>query len=115
MSRGLVSAYAENASCASSDSVYVDIPILADVIPNVYTPNGDGINDFFEFGNLDRCENYLLRVFNRWGVEVYQSNQVPGERWDGRSFSGQALNTGVYFFVLEGDGVDYRGAVTLIR
>ncbi|HAS36539.1 MAG TPA: hypothetical protein DCS15_08630, partial [Flavobacteriales bacterium] len=51
----------------------------------------------------------------RWGVEVYQSNQVPGERWDGRSFSGQALNTGVYFFVLEGDGVDYRGAVTLIR
>jgi len=112
---GLVSVYAENASCASSDSVYVDIPILADVIPNVFTPNGDGINDFFEFGNLDRCENYLLRVFNRWGVEVYQSNQVPGERWDGRSFSGQALNTGVYFFVLEGDGVDYRGAVTLIR
>lgn len=117
------------------DTTYVkDILIrLVDLfIPNVFTPNGDGINDYFiitenqggggeeraEFDNYDVLSKYYksskLVVFNRWGRVVHESNNYQND-WDGGN-----LPDGVYFYVLKCQGYTkpdddfvYKGSVTI--
>lgn len=61
-------------------------------IPNIFTPNGDGINDFLDFSNFpDEVE-----IYNRWGVRVYSSKSIPF--WYGTDNKGSELNEGVYFY-----------------
>ncbi|NNK80422.1 MAG: gliding motility-associated C-terminal domain-containing protein, partial [Flavobacteriales bacterium] len=93
-------------------------------VPNAFTPNADGLNDLFipEIG----CpvENYRLRVFNRWGSEIFASSD-PEVSWNGSSSeqSDYFAPDGVYYYVLEFDNnltlVDDReyisGSITLIR
>jgi len=67
------------------------------VLPNVFTPNGDGANDFFipfPFRFVDRIE---LRVFNRWGNLVFETND-PAINWDGNDLSGNTLNEATYYY-----------------
>lgn len=69
------------------------------IIPNIYTPNNDGINDVF-FPKLD-CDfsEYELIIFNRWGEEVFRSN-TPNETWDGR-LNGKKVSDGSYVYLLK--------------
>lgn len=85
-------------------------------IPNVFTPNGDGINDEFHVASYNLVE-FDIKIFNRWGQLLFQTND-PLTGWDG-SFRGQTVS-GVYVFILKAkgnDGTDYRksGHVTLIQ
>lgn len=67
------------------------------VLPNVFTPNGDGANDFFipfPFRFVDRIE---LRVFNRWGNLVFETND-PAINWDGTDLSGNSLKEATYYY-----------------
>lgn len=87
-------------------------------VPNVFSPNGDGVNDVFqvEAVNLARME---VQVLNRWGQQVYLLER-PGSTWNGRSGAGEALPDGTYFYVLTATGLDGRaytltGTVTLLR
>ncbi|MCF8276136.1 MAG: gliding motility-associated C-terminal domain-containing protein [Flavobacteriales bacterium] len=113
-----------------TDGVSVE-PTSLIIVPNVITPNGDGLNDMFP---IDPIENdffpfkirniYDFRgeIFNRWGEKVYEWTQ-PLAGWDGRSTSGLELNSGTYFYVITAKGVDgekvtdykFNGDVTLIR
>ena len=70
-------------------------PILAFVFPNVFTPNSDGINDFFEIKNLP--ENTEVIILNRWGNVVFSSSNYQNN-WDGNSQNGQELADGVYTY-----------------
>ncbi len=86
-------------------------------VPNAFTPNGDGNNDvFMVFGQDIRSVD--LKVFNRWGEKVYESNnQFDG--WDG-TYKGQLQNTNVFVYevtatYLDGKKVDKKGTVTLVR
>lgn len=92
------------------------------VMPNVFTPNGDGKNDFFEMCNDDRCDaTYVLppdncegrflqiEVFNRWGKSVFDST-LREFKWDG-----SGLATGVYFFKIKYSHKAFKGQVSLIR
>ncbi|RME01389.1 MAG: gliding motility-associated C-terminal domain-containing protein [Bacteroidetes bacterium] len=65
-------------------------------VPNAFTPNGDGIND--SFGPVYQCyfADYLLRVFNRWGQEVFTSTD-PTQGWDGR-IDGKEAPSEVYMW-----------------
>ena len=76
-----------------------DCPIF---VPNVFSPNGDGVNDFFEFyPNCDYPVEFLsLKVYDRWGSLVFQSKASDNLVWDGR-YKGKLLDTGVYIWVLE--------------
>jgi len=78
-------------------------------IPNVFTPNGDGINDYFEIVGLDAYSGAKLRVFNRWGNEVYY-NAKYNNNWNG-----DGLNGGTYYYMLElekdGKTSSYKGWV----
>lgn len=81
-------------------------------IPNVITPNGDGVNDYFEIGGSKNYDKIELTIQNRWGNEVFKSNNYRNN-WDGYS-----LNAGTYFYqlVLEKNGNrDSRKGWVLIK
>ena len=86
-------------------------------VPTAFSPNGDGVNDFFKIAYLN-LSNFNVFIYDRWGNKLYQS-QDPNFRWDG-SLEGSPLQEGVYTVYLKGIGskgeqVEYSGTVTLIR
>lgn len=107
--------------CKATDTIFIkreSCPVVFDP-PNIFSPNGDALNDFFNLENPD----YLLKscaIFNRWGKLVFQSSQ-PGEMWNGViQSSGEKANDGTYFYMVEfltsENLVEQKtGMVTLIR
>ncbi len=91
---------------------------------NVFTPNGDGMNDCFNFpptisgadgGKFSGCAN--LTIYNRWGNPVYRS-AYSGSCWDGRTTAGIIIPAGTYFYVFDldsGSGIQLKGFVTVLR
>jgi gliding motility-associated-like protein len=83
------------------------------VIPNVITPNNDGINDLFEIDNLP--ENTEVIILNRWGNVVFSSQDYQNN-WDGKDTSGKELTDGVYFYKYSTQlGIMGHGFVHLFR
>lgn len=81
------------------DSLAADSAITELDIPNVFTPNGDGYNDYFEV-TTDGTTIYEFTVFTRTGARVYHSLS-PRIFWDGKSNGGEDLKEGVYYYVIE--------------
>ncbi|MES2810690.1 MAG: gliding motility-associated C-terminal domain-containing protein [Bacteroidota bacterium] len=84
------------------------------VISNVFTPNGDGVNDTFVIPGLETYSDTELTIINRWGNTVYQKTNYKND-WDG-----QGMIEGTYFYVLRAKnkaGVwdTYKGYLTLLR
>lgn len=85
-------------------SIPVNKPTYTYNKPNVFSPNGDGVNDEFYLKKdaFDRCYDALnIRVYNRWGQLVYKSEDAKFS-WNGRDDSGNELSEGTYFVVLQG-------------
>ena len=96
-------------------------------IPNAFSPNGDGINDRFAPVLLG-MNVYYLRIYDRWGQEVYSTSyQNPDEGWDGKVL-GQEAKPGIYVWVFSAasrlksaqynnpaNSIEKRGTVVLIR
>ena len=104
------------------DAVEVRIALTGDCdpvsFPSVFSPNGDGINDYFRPTVTTWVSNYRLRLFNRWGAEMIVLNSVE-ESWNGEYKGGQA-SVGVYYFIVTyttNDGRQHRqkGNVSLVR
>jgi gliding motility-associated-like protein len=85
-------------------------------LPNVFSPNGDGINDCYDFGktfNLDNCSSW--EVFDRWGNKVFQSSSAH-PCWNGKKDgTGKDLSDGTYYIIVKIAGQTYHGSITLIR
>lgn len=73
-------------------------------LPNVFTPNGDSINDVFR-PFLDEITELQMTIYDRWGNLIYDSQRLRCF-WDGRTDSGEPCCTGVYFCVIAATGVD---------
>ncbi len=71
-------------------------------IPNVFSPNNDQVNDYFEV-TTDGTTVYEFTVFTRSGTRIYHSLS-PSIIWDGRSIEGKELKEGTYYFVIEEQG-----------
>ncbi len=87
-------------------------------VPNAFSPNGDGINDFFQYASIIPCEQMLeLKVFDRWGKWVNGHNYDFS--WDGKDKYGKEYPLGVYTFYARIEcGAEirsYKGNVTLVR
>jgi gliding motility-associated-like protein len=88
-------------------------------IPNTFTPNGDGLNDYFEVYGLGITDVYL-KVFNQWGQMVYLDSGGQGDvRWNGK-YNGQPLEPGVYVYVarvnfINGASIDKTGSITILK
>jgi len=71
------------------------------MLPNVFTPNGDGINDFFRPSNYSFVEKVDMKIFNRWGTLVYKTED-PDINWDGKRINTNHLvPPGVYYYVCD--------------
>jgi gliding motility-associated-like protein len=86
-------------------------------VPTAFSPNGDGINDFFNIAYLN-LKNFNAMIFDRWGNKLFQT-QDPSFRWDG-TVKGNPLPEGVYTIYLKGIGardevIEYSGTITLFR
>ncbi|MDB5031596.1 gliding motility-associated C-terminal domain-containing protein [Mucilaginibacter sp.] len=84
------------------------------VIPNIFTPNGDGVNDKFVIPGLETYSDTELTILNRWGNTIYQKTNYQND------WGGQGMVEGTYFYVLKAKnrsgGWDvYKGYITLLR
>jgi len=116
-----VKAWVYKGSCVGTStlSINVEAPSRLEV-PNVFTPNGDNVNDLF-YLKATNLTNIDISIYDRWGHLVYKLATDKGQiDWDGKSQTGQEVAEGVYFYVLKAtgkDGVEYekKGDITLIR
>ena len=84
--------------CTASDQVFVKV-LKAPTIPNVFTPNGDGINDKWIIQYLESYPGAVIRVYNRYGQPVFES-KAPTKEWDG-TFNGKPLPAGTYYYIVD--------------
>lgn len=88
------------------------------VIPNTFTPNGDGRNDYFAIIGVDQFPSNKIEVFNRWGNRVFEMDNYDNT-WDGSNGKSKAaLPDGAYFFIFHPNASgfgDIMGEVVIVR
>ncbi|PIQ22488.1 MAG: hypothetical protein COW65_02885, partial [Cytophagales bacterium CG18_big_fil_WC_8_21_14_2_50_42_9] len=115
--KGLVSVVAQTPTCNTAPVSIEANPARADVdltIANVFSPNGDGVNDKWEIVNIQNYAENDLVIINRWGSEVYRSKSYHNQ-WDGGE-----LSAGTYFYVLkvkvcDGSYKTHKGYVMIMK
>ena len=100
--RGLAGCYAVSAfDSLFNESVLSNVVCVDNcptyILPNTFTPNGDGFNDLFVPRALCFVERVEFQVFNRWGQLVFQTFD-PGLLWNGSNMKGQELASGAYYY-----------------
>lgn len=117
---GLYYVTASRNGCTASDTISIANDCYVDA-PNVFTPNGDGVNDyFFPRQLLTRgLTAFSMHIYNRWGQDVFTTQSLSGNGWDG-SYGGEPQAEGVYVYVISAtfkDGQLYnkRGNLTLLK
>jgi len=115
-------------SCQKSVTRTLEVPISVSTptmgniepIQNIFTPNGDGLNEFWTIENKDDpcLLNFNSVVYDRWGKEVYQTND-PAFIWEGNYENGNDAIDGQYFHTIEyfykDSGQSYNGTINLSR
>jgi gliding motility-associated-like protein len=115
----------DTADCPAIDSMRLTVRIPRIIfIPNIVSPNDDGINDYFtSSGRFNLTNIGYLRIYDRWGNQLFEQNDLtPGnelEGWDGK-FRGEPMAPGVYVYVAKLEYEDgytetAKGEVTIVR
>ncbi len=106
--------------CAATEHITVTKDCHID-IPNVFTPNGDGVNDYFFPRQLlsESIASFRMQIFNRWGQPVFETNNAEGRGWDGK-LNGKDQPEGAYIYTImvtfsNGYSEKYQGSIMLIR
>ena len=108
-----------NLTCETTKSLLV-INSLPLNIPNAFSPNGDGVNDTWVITGLNKYKKISIRVFNRWGNQVFFDQDGYKNAWDG-NINGISLATGTYYAIIElsgsPDGSDqtFTRSLTIVR
>ena len=100
-----------NGACRDSDMVSITVHNLK--IPDAFSPNDDGINDFFVVAGIKDHQSKLT-IFNRWGKEIFHAVDYQND-WNGKTKDGKDLPEDTYFYILTIDGKNYNGYITLSR
>ncbi len=111
--------------CTGLDSVTIFVNLVRPIyIPNAFSPNGDGLNDFFTlYGGRAAKSIKALKVFDRWGEKVFDGADIPfddvARGWDGY-FRGKLMDTGVFAYLAQVEFIDgvvvlFEGDVTIVR
>ena len=111
----MTESFSEN-GCLAADTVEVSvIPQIG--ISDGFTPNGDGMNDTWELGNIAFYPSASVTIFNRWGEELF-FNQGYTKIWDGM-YQGNPLPIGTYYYVIRLNEPEFQseitGPVTILR
>lgn len=106
--------------CSTTDSIEIAKDCYV-TVPNIFTPNGDGVNDYFFPRSLmsKSLKTFYMSIYNRWGQKIYETKLTDGRGWDG-NMNGVPQPAGVYVYSIEaefGDGQveTHNGNVTLLR
>lgn len=102
------------AGCTAYDDITVSV-LTEPIIPNAFSPNGDGINDVWNIPSLASFVNSTVQVFNRYGKLVFTSTGYHTP-WDGK-YNGSVLPVGVYYYIINaGKGKKpYTGSLTILK
>ena len=106
-----------NSGCVDDTTFIIEVQGIPE-IHNVFTPNGDLVNDYFSFDAF-AMKDIDVSIYNRWG-EMVINWQDENYQWDGRGIDGEELPEGVYYYVLIATGEDgyayqKKGSITLLR
>jgi gliding motility-associated-like protein len=107
-------------SCSSSDTIHLMFTKCQLVMPNIFTPGGDGFNELFVPIEMSGIDAASIVIYNRWGTAIFDSNNFSiSNGWDG-SNQGIMANDGVYFWkvlftTINGSSNEMKGTVTLRR
>lgn len=113
----LYSVYGQDANgCVAMDTVRVTvIPSSELVFYNTFSPNGDGVNDFFYIGNAGKYATCVLEVYSRTGQLVYSKTGYDNS-WDGTNYGDKLPEATYYYVFTPGDGTPkVFGNVTILR
>ncbi len=119
----------DETGCTDTDTIVVEVsvePSELDNIPNMFSPDGDNLNDIYKFteDDLKGMKEFQMFIYNRWGQQVFESRdyeKMISEGWDGRT---GVLNTlaapGIYYYVIKAlgkDGNEYKekGSIHIFR
>jgi gliding motility-associated-like protein len=100
------------------DTVYGSTNLIVEnceiEIPNIITPNGDGINDLFYITNVEFYPNSEIKIYNRWGKLIYENNNYQGD-WDASNVS-----DGTYYYIFKlnygkGKIKEYSGTISVLK
>jgi gliding motility-associated-like protein len=105
--------------CIGTDTIEILKCIEVGTIPNAFTPNGDGFNDVWHVRQDDKAADYpnmIVKIYDRWGRLVFESNKGYTAPWDGTS-KGKPLPMDTYYYIIDfGDGTPEKvGSVAIIR
>ena len=113
--------YAQLGQCYDTLSRIIIVDQPSDlIIPNIFSPNGDGVNDFF-YLRSSNIKTLSIRIYDRWGILVYQAlDSTKSVFWDGNDRNGKPHAEGVYYYTLEATGADgklfnKKANITLVR
>jgi len=108
-------------TCVGTATTVINVDIVSNVVvPNVFTPNGDNVNDVFLIQSTS-ISNVTCVIFDRWGVKMYDVASEKGQiGWDGKNLGGKEVPSGTYFYILKATGKDgqafeQKGTVNLYR
>jgi len=115
---GLIWVKVTNASkCSTIDTILIQpcSPVNYLLIPNVFTPNGDGENDIWRIGGTQYFPDMIVTLFDRWGRLIFVSEPGYPKPWNGER-NGKLLPMDAYFYVidLKNGSEPIRGSVTLV-
>jgi gliding motility-associated-like protein len=105
-------------STVEKNTIQVNTPVDMVVIPNAFSPNGDGLNDTF-VPKLRAVSSFQLEVFNTWGEKLFHTSSLETKGWDG-TYRGQPVPAGNYLYsitytTIDGQTSNRTGGITLIR
>jgi gliding motility-associated-like protein len=108
----------QGAGCTVPDTEIVVVSEANIIIPNIFSPNGDAINDLFTITGFG-ITNFDCVIYDRWGLEMFESTSVTNS-WDGKNKRSAAVPDGIYFYIIKATDINlkantYKGFVTLIR
>jgi gliding motility-associated-like protein len=95
------------------DTATNEVEIIDDILqfPNIFTPNNDGFNDFYEIKNVEKYPDNSLVIFNRWGAKVFEQYHYRN------TWRGDGISDGVYYYIFDSGNGDkpVEGTLTILR
>lgn len=83
-------------------------------IPNSFTPNGDGKNDYFALSAFRPCVVYSIEIFDRWGTMIYKNDDASTMQWDG-TYKGSQIPNDIFVYLLKNGTEVRQGFINLMR